>query len=210
MPKYRKKPVVIEAERFTVLQAELPFAGRGDPVSMAAGMAGYYIETLEGRMKVEYGDWVIRGVKGEFYPCRADIFEATYEASRMTDLNERAREAAVSCGWSVPTPNRGEKFDALTRALAAFARAEVVRARVEGWKDGAREYAVWRDGRQLVGVMERELEDVLSTGPSGGVYIAVPRGCLTVGAGTLQDPIYIVAEDPDRPGFPAEPKEKSE
>jgi hypothetical protein len=38
-----------------------------------------YIETLEGRMRADLGDYVIRGVKGEFYPCKPDIFEATYE-----------------------------------------------------------------------------------------------------------------------------------
>ena len=37
------------------------------------------IRTLEGDMRVSYGDWIIRGVQGEFYPCKPDIFEATYE-----------------------------------------------------------------------------------------------------------------------------------
>ncbi|MBF4602812.1 hypothetical protein [Curtobacterium sp. VKM Ac-2884] len=40
---------------------------------------GIYIRTLEGEMHVSPGDWVIRGVQGEFYPCKPDIFEATYE-----------------------------------------------------------------------------------------------------------------------------------
>jgi hypothetical protein len=40
---------------------------------------GLYIETLEGTMKADNGDWIIRGVKGELYPCKPDIFEATYE-----------------------------------------------------------------------------------------------------------------------------------
>ena len=38
------------------------------------------IDTLEGTMRANPGDWIIRGVKGEFYPCKSDIFEATYEA----------------------------------------------------------------------------------------------------------------------------------
>ena len=37
------------------------------------------IDTLEGRMRADPGDWIIQGVKGEFYPCKPDIFEATYE-----------------------------------------------------------------------------------------------------------------------------------
>jgi hypothetical protein len=39
-----------------------------------------YIRTLEGNMYVMPGDWIIKGVKGEFYPCKPDIFELTYEA----------------------------------------------------------------------------------------------------------------------------------
>lgn len=43
-------------------------------------------ETLEGTMRVSLGDWIIRGVQGEFYPCKPDIFEATYEpAPQSTD-----------------------------------------------------------------------------------------------------------------------------
>jgi hypothetical protein len=44
--------------------------------------------TLEGDMRVSVGDWVIRGVQGEFYPCKPDIFEATYEPARATDETE--------------------------------------------------------------------------------------------------------------------------
>jgi hypothetical protein len=56
--KYRKRPVVVEAE-----------------MALVPGM----IHTLEGNMSYEAGDWIITGVKGEKYPCKPDIFEATYE-----------------------------------------------------------------------------------------------------------------------------------
>ncbi len=56
--KYRKKPVVIEAYQ-TDIELE--------------------IETLEGTMKANKGDWIIRGVKGELYPCKPDVFDMTYE-----------------------------------------------------------------------------------------------------------------------------------
>lgn len=85
MPLFRKKPVVISAEQFdskTRLYA-LPEGmklwpdERGDsPRDMSWG----YIDTLEGRMHVQHGDWIITGVKGEKYPCKPDIFAATYEA----------------------------------------------------------------------------------------------------------------------------------
>ena len=41
---------------------------------------GWAIQTLEGRMTAQWGDYIIKGVKGEIYPCKPDIFEATYEA----------------------------------------------------------------------------------------------------------------------------------
>jgi hypothetical protein len=74
--KYRKKPVVIEAVHFDGSNAQevLEFA-RGVCYIEADPM----IRTLEGDMRVSDGDYVIRGVQGEFYPCKSDIFEATYE-----------------------------------------------------------------------------------------------------------------------------------
>ena len=72
--KYRKKPVVIDAVQFT-----------GDifvhPAIMRAPGDNElpYIETLEGKMIVRDGDWIITGIKGEAYPCKPDIFEASYE-----------------------------------------------------------------------------------------------------------------------------------
>jgi len=75
--KYRKKPVVIEAEPFDGNYLPLPFSGRGDPVCYDG--IRWYITTLEGDHTLTYGDMVIRGVKGEFYPCKPDIFALTYE-----------------------------------------------------------------------------------------------------------------------------------
>jgi len=75
--KFRKKPVVIEAERFIKDKVPLPFSRQG--VCMFASDIGWHIETLEGELKISDGDWIIKGVKGEFYPCKPDIFEQTYE-----------------------------------------------------------------------------------------------------------------------------------
>ena len=91
MPMFRKKPVEIEAIQFTkdVALACLcdrkpgPFGLRvyGDyhPGHRTVTKAYVLIDTLEGRMTASIGDWIIRGVKGELYPCKPDIFEATYE-----------------------------------------------------------------------------------------------------------------------------------
>lgn len=74
MAKYRKKPVVIEAERFTWKIAPWP-----EGVKYDTDIQAHVIETLEGKMIVSEGDWIITGVAGERYPCKPDIFERTYE-----------------------------------------------------------------------------------------------------------------------------------
>jgi hypothetical protein len=79
--KYRKKPVVVEAMRFTEHTKDQVFnwitctkgAGSID------GKPVIRIQTLEGVMEVTDGDWVIKGVNGEFYPCKPDVFAKTYE-----------------------------------------------------------------------------------------------------------------------------------
>ena len=78
MAKYRKKPVVIEA--FKYLHDEVPTWWRErQDISIAVETAEALIPTLEGLMRANPGDMIIRGVKGELYPCKPDIFEATYE-----------------------------------------------------------------------------------------------------------------------------------
>lgn len=75
--KYRKKPVVIEAIQYTEDNIEELFAF----VNTAfVGAKGFIIPTLEGDMIASRGDYIIKGVNGEFYPCKPDIFEKTYEA----------------------------------------------------------------------------------------------------------------------------------
>jgi hypothetical protein len=77
MAKFRKKPVVIEAEQFWPETGTWPKGVRR--FHDAVGEYCYSIETLEGSFNVTPGDWIITGVKGERYPCKPDIFEATYE-----------------------------------------------------------------------------------------------------------------------------------
>ena len=81
MPSYRKKPVVIEAEQFT---GGRPVAGmcKAEDRLRCYPLGGkWHVHTLEGvSYKVVKGDWIIKGVKGEFYPCTPDVFEASYES----------------------------------------------------------------------------------------------------------------------------------
>lgn len=91
--KFRKKPVVIEAWRNYTGDPEIDGAP-GLAISLPPWMEQAYLDgsppyttptgaliirTLEGEMRADVGDWIIRGVKGELYPCKPDIFAATYE-----------------------------------------------------------------------------------------------------------------------------------
>lgn len=82
MPKFRKIPVVIDAIRYTG-NNEAAAAFVGDQFEVNVTETG--IQTLEGFMRVQPGDYIIKGVQGEFYPCKPDIFEATYEALEEGD-----------------------------------------------------------------------------------------------------------------------------
>jgi hypothetical protein len=91
MAKFRKRPVVIEAVQWNNLNHEeirafAPSAIGPSLESETAYLAGQsapifsmLISTLEGSMKAMPGDWIIKGVSGEFYPCKPDIFAKTYE-----------------------------------------------------------------------------------------------------------------------------------
>lgn len=74
--KYRKKPIVIEAFRLGMEAAPEWYPYRIDSFH---GVAGTIVPTLEGQMLGGHGDYIIRGIEGEIYPCKAEIFEKTYE-----------------------------------------------------------------------------------------------------------------------------------
>jgi hypothetical protein len=85
---YRKKPVVVQAMLFSTnnevgsptMDAIVNWANQGqDKPNAWHNGTDIFINTLEGEMRATVGDYIIRGVKGEFYPCKPDIFEATYE-----------------------------------------------------------------------------------------------------------------------------------
>ena len=96
MPKFRKKPIVIEAEQFfrdkhfdgkhvliegveTRIKPDLILIPVGEVPNSVNSRREFFIRTLEGDLIVSEGDWIITGVAGERYPCKPDIFEATYE-----------------------------------------------------------------------------------------------------------------------------------
>lgn len=83
MPKFRKKPIEIEAIRLTEDNIDFVLAWIEDstsPPARAWKEFGIKLTTLEGVMYAPFGDWIIKGIAGEFYPCKSDIFDSTYES----------------------------------------------------------------------------------------------------------------------------------
>jgi hypothetical protein len=98
MAKYRKKPVVIEA--FKWMTDEVPEwwkSAKNVAVDVATGSA--FIPTLEGTHEARPGDYIIQGIKGELYPCKPDIFAATYEPVEGTEVKTELSEKDLD-----PTP----------------------------------------------------------------------------------------------------------
>jgi hypothetical protein len=124
--RYRKKPVVVEAVQLTraVIEAHLfDKAPLPEGVNLwnasyhagnrTIGYARFGIKTLEGNMEASEGDWIIKGVAGEFYPCKPDIFAATYEPEQ------------AGASEALPEPRRGDTHnDALEAARRIVALAD--------------------------------------------------------------------------------------
>lgn len=80
--KYRKKPVIVEAMQLKKenVKEVLKFINSKNSKRIVQEVSdGINIKTLEGVMHAKFGDWIIKGIKGEFYPCKPDIFMKTYE-----------------------------------------------------------------------------------------------------------------------------------
>ena len=135
--KFRKKPVVINAVQFTGTNAWEIFAFIGHPELVnnleIQNTDHPVIRTLEGNMTASPGDWIIKGIKGEFYPCKPDIFEATYESALaqtpdsalskvsvpwycrkcQTENSDIRQETCDECGEDFPDGWSGTKFHVL-------------------------------------------------------------------------------------------------
>lgn len=99
--KYRKKPIVIDAIQWDGSKKawdKIMALGRVRWKPGEMGSETFIIETLEGDMIVRVNDFVIRGVAGEFYPCKPDIFEMTYEPVEAEPIEQEQLE---TCAWRV-------------------------------------------------------------------------------------------------------------
>ncbi|MFE2662710.1 penta-EF hand family protein [Streptomyces mirabilis] len=82
MPRYRKKPVEIDAVRWTEdepMRMLIDFTNGLVQLNDVDREFSVYDRLHDTWVKFEYGDWILKGVQGEFYPCRNDVFAATYE-----------------------------------------------------------------------------------------------------------------------------------
>ena len=101
MATYRKKPVEIEARQFNgqtwgaTADALAEWCGGEYETDLQPSRPTLRIRTLEGVMEASPGDWIIRGVQGEFYPCKPDIFEQTYVAADQPEQQDDAHLGAV-------------------------------------------------------------------------------------------------------------------
>lgn len=141
--RWRKKPVVIDAIRnegeWAPVLAWLdsngytvPFLGR--PAVTRNQDGSLSIETLEGTMRADVGDWVIRGVQGEFYPCKDGIFAATYEpAVEPLTSGRAAYEAYAAAMPHLDCAPWDEITDELRGAMDAAAHAGTMAYMPEDW-----------------------------------------------------------------------------
>lgn len=215
MMKYRKKPVVVEAMLFvggheSVLQVVEWVRSYGGDARYDDLYRYVSLPTLEGTMMARPGDWVIRGVQGEFYPCKPDIFDATYEPEPETDVvlprqplrNPRTYTATADPAPS-PSPEVGEgwrhpvSWDEAAVACSAGVLREVGGDAVDGesdlrvlerWAADAHDPSELADYEVPSGWAEgRELVTVdeamgrtIGSGPIRRVYPPNPTGSVSV------------------------------
>ena len=186
MAKYRKKPVVIDAYQYREFDTESDWPGWFYEAIVEGVCLTYEgtlkIKTQDGFWEAHPGDWIIRGVKGELYPCKPDIFEATYEpvedgetATQKVDT-DRARVIASYVAWSNADGasmlrELADEVDLLRGVIAG--QDELLRAaekRIFGektWGSGAAE-ALADEIEELRATLEDPDEiDILFDGPPG-------------------------------------------
>lgn len=137
--KWKKKPVVIEAMQYdgtpesfnAIMDWARPVIGKDAIGSSALNIR---IDTLEGTMTAQEGDWIIRGVKDEFYPCKPDIFERTYEPANTPEPTDPAADCAGRWvpPWRVlrdrPSPPDPASLRAELEMLRRYAGTNLVRS----------------------------------------------------------------------------------
>jgi len=171
--KFRKKPVVIEAFQFTDESKDAAYRWASshqmniDPSFDDHEGPILSIPTLEGEMICRIGDWIIRGVNGEFYPCKPDIFEKTYEP--VTPSSATAEEILVKHGFFLMThKNSNEEvrkafIEPVLSAMTEFAAQQVAEATKDcypktftKWFRSDEFYEIFNEGTDNEGLIQWE------------------------------------------------------
>jgi hypothetical protein len=124
MPLFRKKPVVIEAVQLPDAVTDWPpsWPRIGEP-PFTLDSRGFTIATLEGDHLALPGDWIIRGVKGEFYPCKPDIFAMTYEPAAPSQETETRPMCADCADYEVPNRCTSPRSTRVSTVVSGWCRA---------------------------------------------------------------------------------------
>lgn len=138
--KFRKKPVEIEAIQFDGLNHDAVADFCAPKIIKVGGNFTLLIPTLEGEMTASKGDWIIKGVKGEFYPCKPDIFQATYiladvAKSGVQLISDERKRQIEEEGW---TPGHDDEHGVGDLACAAIAYTYEGIARQGEWTNFCR------------------------------------------------------------------------
>lgn len=131
---YQKLPVIVEARRLDFIDNGLReiiewVNGSGGAARQKPGFDAVEIDTLEGTMTAGPGDWIVRGVQGEFYPVKPEIFEATYEPA-ITDAELDSYSLLTLARFTSPNfavkDARGEGAEALRKHFHRAALAIIL------------------------------------------------------------------------------------
>lgn len=170
---FRKKPVEIEAVLFEgehdVHDAAKWCGGRAvvevSPRDHSDVFVAVDIPTLEGTMRAQRGDWIIRGVKGEFYPCKPDIFAATYEQTAGESLETQVARLAEFIMTTIPgEPSKDQ--GAIDTAIRLLRLIPLASFDIAAERDRARGLAAWfeqeiaRQGTGVAAIAEERLRQI--------------------------------------------------
>ena len=137
MPKFVKKPVVIEAIQYNginITEIESFVGVKLPTVLLSAENTQLVIPTLEGDMKASKGDYIIKGIKGEFYPCKPDVFKQSYNMIKENNGILSEGEKRVRKSFNPSALKRVENFKSIT-ASAIDEIAEIERRVKNASKD---------------------------------------------------------------------------
>ena len=127
MKNYTKKPITIQAIKYdgNNIQEIIDFVGNENLTFSDVGIMQWSIKTLEGDMLISLGDYVIKGIKGEFYPCKPDIFEMSYDEVNTDHKKIEITQYDTTLGFKTTKMMHYEIIGMLRYCLTAFEKRAI-------------------------------------------------------------------------------------